>query len=299
MSPFLRHFALVEGQSRHCTLLPQNCTTLPSRPPIFKGCNIVGFQNNAITDKSGYALLGFQFEGTGKTFTLQDIVPADKGMTGPGYGTTTPEGKDWTEIAPQIYIRDEEGAYSRIRYYICDAYESEPGSGNYDLPGWVDGLANPDEDEVDLGKGYWILDTYNASSVWTVAGQVHGKTSFQDTYATDYTLAANPFPIAFNPNDLTWSGLTGPAYGTTTPEGKDWTEIAPQIFVRDAEGAYSVIRYYISDAFESVPGSGNYDIPGWVDGLANPVEEDIVPAGAGFWFLNNYSGTDTDVTYTR
>ena len=48
--------------------------------------------------------------------------------------------------------------------------------------------------------------------------------------------------------------------------------------------AYSTIVYFVHDGIPN--DQGGYD-PGWVDDYGFDIQEAGIPAGSGFWFVNN------------
>ena len=223
-------------------------------------------------------LKAFQFEGTGSNFTAQDIRITNG--SGPLYSLDNA----WWNTAPQIFMRDANGAYSIQYFFLEDGIPN--GDGTFS-PGWVDFQANPVTDKIDVAQGFWILDTFNTAPKYTLAGQVVEDASYEATYtcADGYNLAANPYPMPFNPNDVAWTGLeTAPFYSLDN----EWWTTAPQIFVRDANGAYTDTYYYLADGVPN--GDGTYS-PGWVDFQGFPVTTAAIPAGDGFWFYNTLNTT--------
>ncbi len=178
-------------------------------------------------------------------------------------------------------IRTAAGGYDYF-YYLCDGIDN--GDGTFS-PGWVDYLAYPADQSLDLGAGFWIYDPLNASATYTIAGQVLPDATSQTSYAAGYNLTASPYPVAFNPNDVTWSGIEGPNWS----EDNAWWNTAPMIMVRTAAGGYDYY-YYLNDGIDN--GDGSYS-PGWVDYLAYPVADNIITSGAAFWFKPTTAVTAT------
>ena len=193
--------------------------------------------------------------------------------------------------APQIILRNSLGGYdpNDMLYFLADG--DYRGPTDYD-PAWVDKNGAMTTKKIDLAQGFWIYDPYNDSTAsYTIAGQVHGE-SFQAEYKTadGYDLASNPFPAALNPNtDVIWDGMDdAPLYSG------EFKQTAPQIIIRNANGAYDPTDtlYYLADG--DYRGPTDYD-PGWVDKNGALVTTAKIPAGAGFWF---YKGTKVKGTVT-
>lgn len=218
--------------------------------------NIVGYEKINLTANS-FVMGAAQFELVGSgTGTLSDLFSASD-----------------IPYDTEIRFLNESGAYE-IYQYIEDAYNVDTDE---EEPGWADGYAELTTDPVSPGTGFWVKAPENHQL--TQAGQVPAAETITVTVAPGmFQMVSNPYPQAFNPNEVSWSNL----------------DYDSEIRVLNASGAYDIYTY-IEDAYNAAT---DEETPGWADGYAELVTTDIADVGQGFW-IRSTANSDTTVTFTN
>lgn len=203
--------------------------------------SVVGYGATAAAAET-YYMVTAQFDnvgGTGAGMALNELV------RGAPYGT-------------ELSLLKANGTYDIFKY-IAEAYDAVKDDF---VPGWGDVLENLATQKVVPGTTFWLKTPSSATP--TIAGAVLADSSKEVTVAGGvYSMIGNPYPVAVNPNTLTWTGLT---YGD-------------ELSVMQANGTYAIYKY-IAEAYDA---EKDDFVPGWADVLENKVTTGVVPVGQGAW----------------
>ena len=215
---------------------------------------IVGYQTTGL-DAATFKMVGVQFSdfGTDTGLTL------DKLVTGViPYGT-------------QIQILKSGGSGYDYYTYILEAYDSVLDDF---VPGWADSGDEIATVKIATGQAFW-LNAPSGCSV-SLAGEVLAANKPIASTAAQFKMIANPYPVSFNLNDISWSGLT---YGD-------------QIQVLKASGSGYDYYTYSMEAYDAVLDDF---VPGWADSgdelMSNPIA-----SAQGFWIYTAAAVTANFVT---
>ena len=204
--------------------------------------NIVGYQGTAL-EAEKYYMVAVQFDAVGAEgagTAIKNLVTGEL-----PYGI-------------ELSVLKTDGTYD-IYKYIAEAYDE--GIDDF-IPGWADGGENMATRQLQPGTVFW-LKAPSATNV-TIAGQVLGDASKEFAIpGGKYSMLGNPYPVAANPNALTWTGLTY----------KD------ELSVLKADGTYDIYKY-IEEAYDE---EADDFIPGWADGGENLITVGVMPVGKGAW----------------
>ncbi len=236
--------------------------------------NTVGFTTKTVTADTFY-LCGIQFEevgnGTG-AIKLNDLVTMS-GIEACGFD-------DMNTDAAQIQVLNASGSGYNRYYYISDAYDANEN----EVEGWSDGNGDLAENAINIGKGFWFkapAAAVSGTATLTLNGQVNGNESGSVSFtANTFALAANPFPVATDLNNVTVSGIVASTFDNMNSD-------AAQIQVLNASGSGYNRYYYISDAYDA----NENEVEGWSDGNGDLAEGGVIPVGAGFWLKSPTAGT--------
>ena len=216
--------------------------------------------------KDAWLLTAVQFEGVdGNDALLSNLVKGEYSAV------DFDEDFLFIDTAPHIMVPSPTG-YSDY-FYIN--FEGETFWFDFDAGG-------PDEGTtIVAGTGIWFKQSGEDCSV-TFAGQVVSDSSVPvSTTADEWSMIANPYPIACAVSGVTYSGIVGVDFD----EDFAFVETAPHILVPKADG-YSDFFYinFEGDSF-------------WFDfDAGGPDEGATIPVGTGFWFK---AGTDVTITFTK
>lgn len=160
-----------------------------------------------------------------------------------------------------------------IYYYYTDS--SHEWDGWYDMAGmnYFDDCAE-NAGGLEAGFNFWYQSKGATSPTVTTSGAIAPEDDISVTvYGGAFTLLANPFPIAFQPNTKTqvdWGEIKG---GDTYEDGDN-------IRIWDASVQGYSIYYYYTDS--------THEWDGWYDMAGMNYFEDVVPngiaAGDAFWY---------------
>lgn len=216
--------------------------------------NIVGYQGTAL-EAEKYYMVAVQFDGVGAEgagTAIKDLVTGNI-----PYGT-------------EMQILASDGTYD-IYKYIAEAWSDDADDF---IPGWGDGGDNIALRKLAPGTVFWLKAP--ADTTVTIAGQIFADASKEFAIpAGKYSMIGNPYPVAANPNALTWTGLTY----------KD------ELQVLAADGTYDIYKY-LEEAYDE---DKDDFIPGWGDGGDNMVTTGIIPVGQGAWIK---PAADVTVSFT-
>lgn len=203
--------------------------------------NVVGY-SSTVLESSKLFMLGSNFEKVGTTIgegvTLADLV-ASSGF------------EDFDNI--QVGVADESGVVHFTNYYYLSYM---------DPAGWYadDYSTYAGDEELPAGVSVWMLLATGQDV--TTSGQVR-STETQFTFAANkLTMTSSAYPIAFKPNDCTWTGV------------QDFDNI--QVGVADVNGVVQFTNYYYLSYM---------DPAGWYQDDYSTLAGEIAPTGAGFWVL--------------
>ncbi len=216
--------------------------------------NIVGYNGTALKSET-YYMVAVHFDevvGSGAGLAIKDLITGNI-----PYGT-------------ELQLLRPAGGYD-IYKYLEEAYDE--GSDEF-IPGWGDVLDNIATRKVAPGSVFWLKAPADANV--TIAGAVLADASKSITFvAKEYSMLGNPYPVAVNPNAITWEGLS---YGD-------------ELQILKSSGSGYDIYKYLEEAYDE--GTDDF-IPGWGDVLDNIVTTGIIPVGQGAWIK---PATDTTATF--
>ena len=204
---------------------------------------MVGYNGSSLKANT-YYMVATHFDevaGTGTGIAIKDLVTGNV-----PYGT-------------ELSILRPTGGYD-IYKYLEEAYDEATDDF---IPGWGDGADNLAARKVTPGMVFW-LKAPSDSNV-TIAGGVLADASKAISFvAKEYSMLGNPYPVAVNPNALTWEGLTfGDELSVLKPTGS----------------GYDIYKY-LEEAYDETTDDF---IPGWGDGADNMITTGIIPVGQGAW----------------
>lgn len=204
--------------------------------------NIVGYQGTTL-EAEKYYMVAVQFDavaGEGAGTAIKDLVKGNL-----SYGI-------------ELSVLKADGTYD-IYKYIAEAYDE--GIDDF-IPGWADGGENLATRLLQPGTVFWLKAP--STTTVTIAGQLLSDASKDFVIpAGKYSMLGNPYPVAANPNALTWTGLTY----------KD------ELSVLKTDGTYDIYKY-IEEAYDE---KADDFVPGWADGGENLITSAIMPVGQGAW----------------
>jgi len=220
--------------------------------------NIVGYQTMS-TLPNDYTMIGVNFGAVGGA-----SIPVKDLFTGTFLGGTG------LGDADQILVWSVEAGYTG--YYYTDF---GAGFEEFNNKWFKDGEYTETTDVVQPGQACWLLRKSSAASDVTVAGEVLTSNVVAsvefDLLANDYTMIASPYPVDIPiANGFTVPGLIG---GTGLGD-------ADQILVWSVGAGYT--GYYYTDFGAGFEEFNNK----WFKDGEYTETTDVIPAGAGFWFLN-------------
>ena len=249
----------------------QSCCRLQSR----LNSTTVGYNTDTLV-KGKYNLISLPFSAVdGGNSTLKAA------MSGSWFGGETSDDGDILRVwdaATEVYT---------VYYYYTD--DSHEWDGWYDAGGsyYFDDCAE-NAGGIEPGWTAWYLSRGTANPTVTMAGAIPPEDDISFTiYGGGYTMIANPFPIAFQPNtaaQVNWGDIHA---GETSDDGD-------VIRIWDASSEVYNVYYYYADE------SHKWD--GWYDAGGSYYFEDLVPdgipAGQPFWYLSrDPKGTNHTVKF--
>jgi len=240
-----------------------------------ESANIVGYNSDTLA-KGKYNLISLPFSAVdGGNSTLKAA------MSGSWFGGDTAEEGDVLRVwnaATESYT---------IYYYYTDS------SHEYD--GWYDESGSFYFDEcvenaggLEPGWTAWYLSRGTSNPTVTMSGAVASEDDISFTiYGGSYTMVANPFPVAFQPNTKTQVNWGNIHPGDTSEDGD-------VIRIWNAANESYAIYYYWADS--------THEYDGWYDESGSFYFEDVVPegipAGQAFWYLSrDAKGTNHTVKF--
>lgn len=158
----------------------------------------------------------------------------------------------------EMQVRLPEGGYE-IYNYIEEAYDEDIDDF---IPGWADRLDNVATAKIAPGAAFWLSvpTTCNVN----ISGQVLSDASKEMSYNAEiFSMVGNAYPVAVNPNELDWKGLS----------------FGDELQVRLDAGGYEIYNY-IEEAYDETLDDF---VPGWADRLDNFVTDAVLRAGRGAW----------------
>ena len=235
----------------------------------------VGYNTDTLV-KGKFNLISLPFAGVdGNNSTLA------KAMSGSWNGGETSDDGD------QIQVWNPSTTGYTVYYYYTD--DSHEWDGWYDAAG-VNYFDDCEENAGGLEPGWtaWYLSRGTTSPTVTMSGAIASEDDVSITvYGGGFSLIANPFPVALQPNDkkqVNWGAIHS---GETSDDGDQI-----QLWNASTTG-YTVYYYYEDDSHE-------WD--GWYDAAGvnyfEDVEPDGIPAGQPFWYLSrDAKGTNHTVKF--
>ena len=238
--------------------------------------NIVGYNNRSLDlTKDNWKLVSLSFNEVG---AKTEGVAFDKVLNMTGIAPVLFEEATGEDKGACVLTRDPvTGGYTNY-IYINDAGE------NYDETGWADdgeGMLLKGSVKVDCGFGIWLrLGSDVSEGDINVSGEVISDQSVKVDFNPGWSILANPYPVAINPNNLTT--LVDPVLF----EDATGAEKGACILTRDPVTGFYTNYIYISDAGE------NYDETGWSDDSEGMlIESEIIPVGHAFWMRSEKAGS--------
>ena len=242
---------------------------------------MVGYQQ--ITIDKQYTILGCNFKNADNTvYAISNFIPYVEGMI----KAKTDTGAD------QIQVRTADGGYKV--YFMCNGVVGKKNTYNAELDGqWVDSdnLGSITTDTIANGTGFWFVrPVADATAITvTVAGGVELLGSYTKQLNAQYTLNANPYPVALPVANIPYAeGMVK----AKTDTGAD------QIQVRTADGGYKV--YFMCNGVVGKKNTYNAELDGqWVDSDSlGSVATGSIPAGQGFWYIKADPTATFSLTFT-
>ena len=152
-----------------------------------------------------------------------------------------------------------------------------PEQGYGDFGGkWITGSFTMDSCAITNGVGFWI-DTDSESSIY-FSGQVYTPTETTKSLVAGLNLISNPFPLNWNIQDFTSTGLVGHN-----------SNFEPQTMIQIWNGNGYDSFFYASpenavDWDIMMPEQGYGDFGGkWITGSFTLANDQIIVPGKGFW----------------
>ena len=202
--------------------------------------------------KDKFYIFSTQFDetaaGQGDGIRICDLVTGD-----------IPYGSQIQVMRMDVY----DTAYDIYKFY-AEVYD--PAIDDIVTDKWGDGQEELAIRKLAPGTAFWIQpkETFTAS----IAGQVLTEASKQISFAAEkFTLFANPFPVAANPNAFTWTGLS---YGDQIQVLR--TEVT--------DTAYTIYKFY-AEVYD--PSIDDIVTDKWGDGQEEIINTGIIPVGQGAW----------------
>ncbi len=204
--------------------------------------NIVGY-NGTTLKADTYYMVAVQFDavsGEGTGTAIKDLVTGNI-----PYGMI-------------MQILKTDGTYDTYKY-LEEAFDEDADDF---VPGWGDVGDNMATRLLPPGTVFWLKSP--SDTVATIAGAVLSDASKEIAVAGGkYSMIGNPYPIAVNPNGMTWTGLT----------------FKDELKVLNTDGTYNTYKY-LEEAFDE---KTDDFITGWGDVGDNYITTGIIPVGQGAW----------------
>ena len=219
-----------------------------------ESANIVGY--NVQSPNETDFIIGCSFEN----------VTTGGGMT---LGSLSGDFEDYDNIQVASIVNN--------RIVFSDFYFFDAQGGMVAETGWYydDMVTSAADFEIPLGAAVWFGSS-SAKAV-TTSGAVR-NTSFTHTFQETPEMICPAFPVGFNPNAASWTGLV------------DYDNIQVSSIVNNR---ILFTDYYFFDA-----AGGMAAETGWYcDDMVTKVDDAIVAPGQGFWFT--FQGDVDDVTLTE
>jgi len=203
--------------------------------------NVVGYQTIGL-NASTFKMVGVQFSDIGADtgLTLNELVTGNI-----PFGT-------------QIQILKPSGTGYDYYTYLEEAWDDNLGDF---VTGWADGSEEIATVTLATGKAFW-LKAPSACDV-SLLGEVLGTNKPISATAKQFGMIANPYPITFTLNDISWTGLT---YGD-------------QVQVLKPSGSGYDYYTYLEEAWDD--NLGDF-VVGWADG-SEEIMTTPIAVGQGFW----------------
>ena len=242
-----------------------------------ESANIVGYNTDTLV-KGKYNLISLPFSAVdGGNSTLAAA------MSGSWFGGATAEEGDVLRV-----WNPANESYSIYYYYTDSSHEWD---GWYDDSGsfYFDDCAE-NADGLEPGWTAWYLSRGDSSPTVTMAGAVAPEDDISFIiYGGGYTMIANPYPTAFQPNTATQVNWGAIHAGDTSEDGdviRIWNA---------ANESYAIYYYYADSSHEW---DGWYDDSGSYYFEAVEGNENGIPAGQPFWYLSrDAKGTNHTVKF--
>ena len=161
----------------------------------------------------------------------------------------------------QMAYVDDSGMVQFVNCYYFTVDE-----GGMDQDGWYneDYEYVGDSQRIPIGTACWFLSADDSKAI-TTAGQVYGS-NFTHTFDEPVEMVCLAFPVEFNPNAVSWTGLTN--------------EDNIQVSYVDDSGMVQFINCYYFTVDE-----GGMDEDAWYNEDYEKIESAITVPGQGFWLM--------------
>ena len=184
-------------------------------------------------------------------------------------------GGEDSDSGDQIKVWNPTHASYTTYYYYTDS--------THEWDGWYDNSGSyyfddctENADGLEAGWTAWYLSRGATNPTVTMSGAIASEDDISFTiYGGGYTMIANPFPIAFQPNTKTqvnWGDIHAGADSDAGDQIKLWEA---------SHSIYATYYYYADETHE-------WD--GWYDNSGSYYFEEVVPegipAGQPFWYLS-------------
>ena len=230
---------------------------------FYEVANAVGYNTDTLV-KGKYNLISLPFSAVdGGNSTLKAA------MSGSWFGGETSDDGDI------LRVWDASTESYSVYYYYTDSTHEWDGwydaSGSYYFDDCVENTGG-----LEPGWTAWYLSRGNANPSVTMAGAIAPEDDISITIVGGgYTMVANPYPVAFQPNTATQVNWGDIHAGDTSDDGD-------VIRIWDAATESYSVYYYYADS--------THQWDGWYDASGSYYFEDVVPegipAGQPFWYLS-------------
>lgn len=243
--------------------------------------NVVGYTKLGING-SNYTMIGVQFQDVGggdRTINELFKEPSEGAFVGGIAMGDSDQLQVWDPVT------------TGYKQYFFGDWAGEYGSEYDNLWYWEGDDANPTGDTLPPGAAVWFVSRGTNVNL-AVSGEVVSTNVTVKLNGGNYTMVANPFPLALSLADVSvggtidWinSGLTGGVAMGDSDQLQVW------------DPATTGYKQYFFGSWNGEYGTQYDNQWYWEGDDANPAT-DTIPVGGAMWFILNRTATDTSVTF--
>ncbi len=244
--------------------------------------NIVGYTKLDVNG-SNFSMLGVQFQEVGGgSRAINDLFaePAEGAFVG-GIG-----------LGDSDQLRVWDASIDGYKNYFFGDWAAEYGAEYDNLWYWEGDDANPTTDLLPPGAAVWFMSKSATNVYVSVSGEVVSTNVTVTLNGGNFTMVANPFPVALSLSDVTASGtMNWIGCGLTGGIGLGDSD---QVRVWDA--SIDGYKNYFYGNWNAEYGAEFDNQWYWEGDDANPTT-DSIPVGGAAWFYLQETATDTNVTF--